>query len=420
MKNDIIVGLDIGTTKISAIVGRKNEYGKIEVLGMGRAESFGVHRGVVANIEKTTRAIRLAVTAAEEASGCDVREVIVGIAGQHIGSIQHSGSITRENPESLITALDIQRLTAEMFKLALPPGDKIIHVLPQEFIVDNEHGVTDPIGRAGVRLEANFHIITGKSAAINDINRCVELAGLEVKGLMLEPLASAAAVLGDDERMAGVAMVDIGGGTSDIAIFHENIIRHTAVIPLGGNVITEDIKESCMIMRPSAEQLKLKFGSAVAMDEQENQIVSIQGLKGRQPKEISVRNLAMVIEARMREILDYVYYEIQQSGYSKKLIGGIVVTGGGSQLKHLKQLVEYVTGLDARIGQPTEHLAGTIDEAGNPMYATGIGLIIRGFEELEVTSDTPRSRTVKKGSGWFKTIFDWGKKALQEEDTELK
>jgi len=419
MKNDIIVGLDIGTTKISCIVGRRNEYNKLEILGMGRAESFGVQRGVVANLEKTTNAIKQAVTAAEENSGHEIHEVIVGIAGQHIRSIQHRGIITRDNAEDFISKADIKRLTDEMYKLALPPGDKIIHVLPQDFIVDDEHGVTDPIGRAGVRLEANFHIITGKSAAINDIHRCVEHAGFIVKGLMLEPLASAASVLGDEEREAGVAMVDIGGGTTDIAIFHNHIIRHTAVIPLGGNVVTEDIKEGCMIMRNSAEQLKVKFGSALAVDEQENQIVSIQGLKGREPKEISLKNLAHIIEARMKEILDYSYYEIQQSGYADKLIGGIVVTGGGSQLKHLKQLVEYVTGLDARIGYPTEHLATGAEEAGNPMYATGVGLIIKGFEEFNVPVETGNT-TTKKGNGWFKNIFDWGKRALQEEDTELR
>lgn len=418
MKNDIIVGLDIGTTKISAIVGRKNEFGKLEILGMGRTESFGVQRGVVANIEKTTNAIKQAVELAEEASGHDITEVIVGIAGQHIRSIQHSGIITRDNAEELISPADIQRLTSEMFKLALPPGDRIIHVLPQEFIVDDEHGVTDPVGRLGVRLEANFHIITGRSAAITDIHRCVELAGLKVHGLVLEPLASAASVLSDDERQAGVAMVDIGGGTSDIAIFHDNIIRHTAVIPLGGNVITEDIKTGCMIMRSSAEQLKIKFGSAIPLDEMENQIVSIQGLKGRDPKEISVRNLACIIEARMKEILELVDYEIQQSGFAKKLIGGIVVTGGGAQLRHLKQLVEFVTGLDARIGQPTEHLTGDTEEAGHPMYATGIGLILRGFEEAGRTR--PSQKQQKKSAPWFKTIFEWGKKALQEEDTELR
>jgi cell division protein FtsA len=421
MKNEIIVGLDIGTTKISAIVGRKNEYDKLEILGMGRSESFGVQRGVVANIEKTTNAIKEAVAAAEETSGHEITEVIVGIAGQHIRSIQHSGIITRDSTATLINQQDIDRLTLEMHKLALPPGDSIIHVLPQEFIVDDQHGVTDPIGRSGVRLEADFHIITGKGAAISDIHRCVELAGLKVKGLVLEPLASAASVLSIEERDAGVAMVDIGGGTSDIAIFYQNIIRHTAVIPLGGNVVTEDIKEGCKVMRQSAEQLKVKFGSAVALDEQENQIVSVQGLKGRDPKEISVKNLSNIIEARMKEILEYVYYEINQSGFINKLLGGIVLTGGGSQLKHLKQLVEYTTGLDARIGYPTEHLASSANDLGNPMYATGIGLILRGFDEMHSRPEQDEKEVGQKTSrGWFKTIFDWGKKQLQEDDTELK
>lgn len=380
--NRIITGLDIGTTKICAIVGRMNEHGKIEVLGMGKADSFGVMRGVVANIDKTVEAIKLAIKEAEAKSNVKISEVYVGIAGQHIKSLQHRDIITREDQETEITQDDIDRLVQNMHKIVLPPGDRIIHVLPQEFIVDGEPDVKDPIGMNGVRLEANFHIITGQIAAAKNIFKCVEKAGLKVLDLILEPLASASSVLSEEEKEAGVALVDIGGGTTDIAIFKEGIIRHTAVIPLGGNIITEDIKEGCMIMRNQAELLKVKFGCALATETAENEIISISGLKGREPKEIRVENLAKIIQARMEEILEHVYHEIRMSGYAKKLIGGIVITGGGAQLKHIVQLAEYISGLDARVGYPTEHLTKTqFEEIRHPMYATGVGLILKGNED---------------------------------------
>lgn len=423
-KKDIIVGLDIGTTKISAIVGRMNEHGKIEVLGMGRADSFGVRRGVVANIEKTVEAIKIAVAEAEARSGHHIKEVYVGIAGQHIKSLQHRGTLTRSNYEEEIKWDDIIKMIEDMHKLVLEPGDKIIHVLPQEFIVDHEQGVKDPVGMAGVRLEANFHIITGQMTAIKNIHRCVEKAGLKTKDLILEPLASSASALTKEEIEAGVALVDIGGGTTDIAIFYDDIIRHTAVIPFGGNVVTDDIKEGCMIMRNQAEQLKIKFGSALALEAHENEIVSIPGLKGREPKEISVRNLAHIIQARMEEIIEHVDYEIRNSGFEKKLIGGIVITGGGSQLQHLKQLVEYITGFETRVGYPTEHLSkGLVEEARNPMYATGIGLIIKGFEDHtgnntgeEITEEHPKPEK----SSWFKSLLSKGEQFFTEDDKDFK
>jgi cell division protein FtsA len=380
----IIVGLDIGTTKICAVAGRRNEHGKIEVLSMGKADSFGVMRGVVANIDKTVLAIKSSVADAANKAGLDIGAVYVGIAGQHIRSMQHRGIIHRDKIDEEISRLDIDRLVLDMHKLALPPGDKIIHVLPQEFIVDHEQGIKDPIGMSGVRLEANFHVITGQTHAARNIHKCVEKAGLEVCDLILEPLASADAVVSEEEKEAGIALVDIGGGTTDIAIFQEGIIRHTAVIPLGGNIVTQDIKEGCMIMNNQAELLKVRFGSALATETQVNEIVSIPGLRGRPPKEISVRNLARIIQARMEEIVEHVHYEIQISGFEKKLIGGIVLTGGGSQLRHLVQLTEYVTGMDTRIGFPSEHLAqGAFEELKHPMFATGIGLILKGFESYD-------------------------------------
>jgi cell division protein FtsA len=424
----IIVGLDIGTTKIAAIVGRRNEFGKVEILGMGRSESLGVMRGMVANIEKTVASIKEAVTEAEAKSGVEIHEVHVGIAGQHIKSMQHRGMITRTSTQDEISQKDIDSIVDDMYKLAMPPGEEIIHVIPQEFIVDNEQGIKDPIGMSGIRLEANCHIITGLITAANNIQKCVSKAGLKTVDLILEPLASAEAVLTMEEKEAGVVLLDIGGGTSDIAIFQDGIIRHTAVIPFGGNVITDDIKEGCSIIRNQAELLKVKFGSALARQMKDNEIVSIPGLRGREPKEISVKNLASIIQARMEEIIENVYYEIKSSGFEKKLIAGIVITGGGSQLKHVTQLVEYITGMDTRLGLPNEHLSKGMDEVKSPMYATGVGLVIKGLNDLErqqrrsrysTTSATPpvHAEGTRKKGAWF----DFFRKGLGDtgDDTQI-
>ena len=394
--NDYIVGLDIGTTKIACLVGRRNEHGKIEIVGMGKAESLGVMRGVVANIEKTVDAIKIAVAEAEKNTGVKIKNVYVGIAGQHIKSLQHRGIIVRDDMETEISRDDIKKLTEDMRKLVVAPGDRILHVLPQEYIVDNESGIKDPVGMCGIRLEANFHVITGQIAAAKNILKCVEKAGLHMVDLILEPLASSDSVLSEEEKEAGVALVDIGGGTTDIAIFHDGIIRHTYVIPFGGNIITEDIREGCLVMKQQAEQLKIRCGSAVADKINNKSIVTITGLKGREPKEISLQNLASIIQARMEEIFELVNSEIIRSGYRDKLIAGVVVTGGGAQMQHLVQLVEYVTGLDARIGLPTEHLAPMkLELVKHPMYSTGIGLILKGFEDMDQPGDAKPTNQVK-------------------------
>lgn len=418
--SEIVVGLDIGTTKIVAIVGRKNEHGKLEVLGMGKSESIGVSRGVVSNIDKTVQSIKAAVEDAENKSGVDIKVVNVGIAGQHIKSLQHRGIKVRHNVDDEIGQHDIDALVDDMYKLVMLPGEEIIHVLPQEYIIDNEQGIKDPIGMAGVRLEANFHIITGQIAAAKNIYKCVHKAGIEVADLILEPLASSEAVLSAEEKEAGVALVDIGGGTTDIAIFQDGIIRHTAVIPFGGNSITEDIKEGCGIIKNQAELLKVKFGSSLASESQENEIVSIPGLRGRAPKEISLKTLAQIIQARMEEIIEHIHYEIKNSGYENKLICGIVVTGGGSQLKHISQLIEYVTGMDVRIGYPNEHLAkGNTEEITSPLFATGVGLVIKGFENTEHKSASKNGDVVghsNKRGGFFDKIFSAGQKFFEDDE----
>ncbi|GAK89918.1 cell division protein FtsA [Nonlabens ulvanivorans] len=379
------VGLDIGTTKIVAMIGRKNEYGKLEILGVGRSKSLGVHRGVVNNITQTIQSIQQAVDQAEAVSGIKIKEVTVGIAGQHIRSLQHSDYITRGNSEEVIDQSDIDTLCGQVHKLVMLPGEEIIHVLPQEYKIDGQSEIKEPVGMYGGRLEANFHVVVGQVASIKNIYRCVKSADLDLKKITLEPLASADAVLSQEEKEAGVALIDIGGGTTDLAIFKDGIIRHTAVIPQGGNIITEDIKAGCSIIEKQAELLKTKFGSAWPGENKENEIVSIPGLRGREPKEITLKNLSKIIHARVIEILENVFVEIKNYGHDdpkKQLIAGVVLTGGGSQLKHIKQLAEYVTGMPSRIGYPNEHLAGDSDaESTSPVFATAVGLVMKGLED---------------------------------------
>ncbi len=386
-QNDISVGLDIGTTKIVAMIGRRNEFGKIELLGTGKAKSLGVHRGVVNNITQTIQSIQMAVDEAIAVSGIKITEAVVGIAGQHIRSLQHSDYITRPNSEEVISEDDLDKLERQVYKLVMLPGEEIIHVLPQEFKVDGQAEITEPVGMYGGRLEANFHVVVGQVSSIRNIGRCIKSAGLNLAGITLEPLASAEAVLSTEEKEAGVALIDIGGGTTDLAIFKNGIIRHTAVIPFGGNVITDDIKEGCSIIEKQAELLKTKFGSAWPGENKDNEIVSIPGLRGRDPKEITLKNLSKIIHARVVEIIEQVFLEIKNYGHEepkKKLIAGIVLTGGGAQLKHLKQLVEYITGMDTRIGYPNENLAGDSDESlSSPQYATAVGLLMNGLNIID-------------------------------------
>ncbi len=416
---EIAVAIDIGTTKVCAIAGRRNEYGKIEVLGVGRVKSEGVSRGVVSNIDKTVKAIKEAVMIAERNAKCKFKIVHVGVAGQHIKSLHHHGLLVRHDSNSEIDKNDVEKLIKDMHKLVLPPGDKILHVIPQEFTVDDEQDIIDPIGMSGVRLEANFHIITGQITASRNIMKCVEKVGLEIADMTLEPIASAASVLSEQEKEAGVALVDIGGGTTDITIFKDGIIRHTAVIPFGGNVITKDIREGCTVMNDQAEKLKVKFGSALSREIFDNRIITIPGFKGRDPKEISEKNLARIIEARVEEIFDYVLWEIRRSGYERKLIAGIVLTGGGSLLRHVDLLSEKHTGLPTRRGEPVENLAhGYSSDLTSPVYATAIGLLITAIDnmpenavvfDLEEEDHAEDVHTEGRGRKIFSKLFTYTK-----------
>ncbi|WKZ60555.1 MAG: cell division protein FtsA [Cyclobacteriaceae bacterium] len=420
----IVVGLDIGTTKICAIVGRKNEFGKLEVLGMGKAESEGVVKGIVFNIDKTVYAIERAIKEAGDQAGIDIGVVNVGIAGQHIKSFIQHGGITRSAKEEEITIDDVERLTQDMYRMVVPPGSQIIHVMPQDYMVDYEEGIKEPVGMSGVRLEADFHIITAQTNAINNVNKCVRRAGLEIEDLILEPLASSLAVLSDEEKEAGVCLIDIGGGTTDIAIFYDNIIRHSAVIPFGGNIVTNDIKQGLMVLPQQAEQLKTRFGKAISEEASPNEIVSIPGIRNRSAKEISTKNLANIIQARMEEIIEMAHAEIISSGFENRLAGGIVITGGGAQLSNLKQLVEYMTGMDTRIGYPNEHLGkGKVEVVKSPMYATAVGLVLAGFRSLDERQDryrearelikaTPKAKRAVSSRNFFNEILTKTKSLL--------
>src|SRR6187399_1287646 len=382
----IIVGLDIGTTKIAAIAGRKNEYGKLEILGFGRANSNGVQHGQVLNIDQTIKAIQQALENCYESNpDLEISEVYVGIAGHHIKSLQTRGDIVRHDPDTEIKRPEIEQLINNQRKTFIPAGDQIIDVIPQDFHVDNFQNIKDPVGYNGVKVGANFHIITGDRNAIRNINRAVERSGLKTKDLVLQPLASSSAVMGDIDMEAGVAILDIGGGTSDLAVFYEGTLRHTAVIPFGGENITNDIRMGLGVLKSQAEAMKVQFGSAVSSEAKSNAFITIPGLKGMPAKEISVKNLANIIQARMGEILDFVTYHLKQVGMDNRALnGGIILTGGGSQLKHMIQLTEYATGLNARIGFPNEHLAaGHIEELAKPTYSTCIGLILKGYDDYE-------------------------------------
>ncbi|MHC1703964.1 MAG: cell division protein FtsA [Tenuifilaceae bacterium] len=434
--NDYIAAIDLGTTKIVTLIGKKNPNGKFQIISYSKTPSTGIKRGVVLNIEETVASIQRTVEEAQTQSGIILGDVFVGIAGQHIRSIKNRGYINRDSIESEITTEDVQKLINDMYKIPIEVGEEILHVLPQDFIVDNEPGVR-PVGMMGRRLEANFHIVIGQTASAKNIEKCVNRVGIKVNDLILEPLASAEAVLTDDEKEAGVVLVDIGGGTTDVAMFYDGIVRHTAVIPFGGNVITNDIKEGCSILFRQAESLKVQFGSALGDMAPEDKIVTIPGISGRDPKEISFKSLAYIIQSRMEEIIDAVNYEIENSGYAEKLSAGIVLTGGGALLRHLSQLVKFKTGLDVRIGYPNEHLsADNIEEINQPMYSTAIGLILKGYEQLShiqrhveenpiktTVEVTPEQTEALRTTARKSSIMDGLKKTLanmfEEKDMEM-
>ena len=393
----IVVGLDIGTTKVCAIIASVNDKGQINICGVGKSPSEGLNRGVVVNIDKTVNAIKDAIEQAELVSGIEVESVNVGIAGDHIQSVRSKGIITINNEDSEIRAHDVQRLIEDCKKIVLPNDQQIIHVIPQEFVVDGQDGINDPVGMSGMRMEADVHIITGLVSATKNIYRCVERAGYNVADIILEPLASSYSVLADEEKEAGVALVDIGGGTTDLAIFHGNNIRHTAVIAIAGKKVTDDVKIGLSVLDDQAEELKKNHGEAYVDLIEEEEIIKVPGIAGREPKELRKSILADIIQARLEEILEIVAIEIKRSNYADALSAGIVFTGGGSMIKNLTTLANEVLGMDAKIGRPEGLTGGLIEEVDNPIFATGVGLIMHAQKHGRNRPDMHKTIPSAKG-----------------------
>lgn len=427
-----VAAIDIGTTKIVAIIGRANSKGRIEIMGIGNVPSKGVKRGVVLNIEETSNSIRQAVKKAEEQAGVEVSNVFVGIAGQHIRSIKNRGYKYIDNQEHEIQQADVDALTHEMYKVPLGEGNEVIHVIPQSYMVDSETDIDNPVGMFGKRLDGNFHLVVGHVASAKNVVRCVERAGFHVIKLILEPLASAEAVLNNDEKEAGVALVDIGGGTTDISVFYDGVLRHTAVIPYGGYIVTQDIRKGCGILQRHAEQLKIQYGSALSDLAPENKVVTIPSIIGQEAKEITFKSLAHIIQARMAEVLAAINYELENSGYASSLSAGVVLTGGGSLLKNLVHLVNYELSMDARIGSPNCTYSGESDmEVAAPIYSTSVGLMMKGvsfYEESEEEDEYMEEDEEKefsgnirnKGKRIFKRLNNVFADLFDDRDTEMQ
>lgn len=399
-ENEIIVGLDIGTTKVCAIVAASNRDGKgLTILGIGESPSEGLNRGVVVNIEKTVRSIEQAVQQAEQQSGVTIGEVIVGIAGDHIQSFPTMGIVGISNPEKEITRRDVQRLLDETRKIALPSDRKILHIIPQDFIVDGQDGITDPVGMSGIRMEANVHVVTGLVTAAQNIYRCVERAGLRVRNLVLQPLASSYAVLDEEEKEIGVALIDIGGGTTDIAVFEGGIIRHTALFGIAGRQVTDDVRRGLGIIASQAERVKQEYGHAMQSGIMRDEMFMIPGVGGRKPMEITKSLLCEIIQPRMEELLEFALAEIRRSGYSQNLSAGIVLTGGGALLRGIDELAAQIIGMPVKIGIPTGSDSGGLSpEVENPRYATGVGLIRYAMKHSEQeVSESAEDDTAQQG-----------------------
>jgi len=402
MEHNIVVGLDIGTTKVCAVVAAVDDAGRFNVLGIGKSASGGLTRGVVTNIDKTVRSIQVAISEAEARSGIRIQSVIVGIAGDHIQSFQSRGVIAVSGTEHEISQADVNRLIEDTKRVALPADRRIIHVIPQEFIIDGQDGVFDPVGMSGVRLEANVHIITGLVTAAQNICKCVQRAGLQIRDMVLEPLASSYAVLDEEEKEVGIALLDVGGGTTDLAVFEDRTIRHTAVIPIAGNQVTNDIRKGLGVLTEQAERLKCQHGFAYLPSVVDDEPITLPGIGGRPPLDIDKRLLAQIIQPRMEEIFEIAAIEIKRSGYSRHLSAGVVLTGGGSLIKGSAELAREVLGMPVKIGVPSGFNAGLVREIENPMYATCVGLVLHGLRNKDAA---PLTFNNGKGGHSLKSIF---------------
>lgn len=386
---DVVVGLDIGTSKIAAIIGKLNANGQVDVLGLGTYPSVGMKKGVVVNIEATVDSIREAVKRAEVTSGISgIKKVLVGVSGSHIQSINSHGTVAIPNKE--VTHEDIDRVMQNAQTIKLPSSDQILHVMPQSYTIDGQEGIREPLGMSGVRLEANAHIVTGSASALSNISKCVERCGLEVEGLVLEQLASSDAVLSEDEKELGVCLVDIGAGTTDIAIFHEGAICHTHVFPVGGDQVTGDIAYALRTPTHAANDIKIKYACAHPQALREDEDIEVPSVGDRVARCLSRKSLVGVIGPRYAEIFEMVEEEIRKAGYANKLAAGIVLTGGSSQVLGLVELAEETMSMQVRMGMPMG-VSGMMQDVNHPEYATTAGLLLYARDNLENIESTTTS-----------------------------
>jgi cell division protein FtsA len=405
--SNLIVGIDIGTSKVLAIVGEIGTDGEIEIIGVGHHPARGLRKGVVSNIESTVQSIQRAVEEAELMAGCQIYSVFAGIAGAHINSFNSHGVVAVRDGE--VTQGDIERVIDAAKAMAIPNDQRILHVLPQDFVIDGQDGIREPVGMSGVRMEAKVHMITGAVSAAQNIVKCIRRCGLEVDDIILEQVASSESVLTEDERELGVCMIDIGGGTTDIAIFSDGAIRHTAVIPIAGDQVTNDIAVAFHTPTPSAEELKKKYGCALAQLVDEDQLVETPSMGGRPPRTLSRQNLAEIIEPRVEELLLLVQAELRRSGFEELIGSGIVMTGGSSRMEGMIDLAEEIFHLPVRLGVPN-YRGGLSEVVKNPIYATGIGLIQFGHanrSRINRISQEPVGfkALMERMKGWFSGSF---------------
>ncbi len=376
-ERDLLVGLDIGTSKVAAIVGEFNSSDEMEIIGIGLAPSKGLKKGVVVNLESTVNSIQRAVEEAELMAGCQIKKVFAGIAGSHIRSLNSHGIVAIKDKE--VMQSDIDRVIDSARAVAIPADQKILHILPQEFVIDQQEGIKEPVGMSGIRLEAKVHMVTGSVSAAQNIVKCIRRCGLDVEDIVLEQLASCTSVLSEDEKDLGVCLIDIGGGTTDIAVFSDGAIKHTAVIPIAGDQVSNDIAVALRTPTKNAEEIKIKHACALTQLADPQEMVDVPSIGDRDPRKISAQNLAEIIEPRYEELMLLVQAELRRSGYEDMIAAGIVLTGGSSKVKGLTELAEEIFHMPVRIGFP-QHMSGLTDVVKNPVFSTGVGLLLYGRE----------------------------------------
>ncbi len=405
---NLIVGLDIGTSKVVSIVGDVSDNGDIEVIGIGSHPSRGLKKGVVVNIESTVHSIQRAVEEAELMAGCDIHSVHTGIAGSHVRSLNSHGIVAIRDRE--VSGGDVDRVIDAARAVAIPADQKILHILPQEFLIDNQEGIREPIGMSGVRLEAKVHMVTGAESAAQNIVKCIQRCGLEVDDIVLEQLASSYSVLTDDEKELGSCIVDIGGGTTDLAVFHNGAIQHTAVIPIAGDQVTNDIAVSMRTPTQYAEEIKIKYACALSQLANPDETIEVPSVGDRPPRRLARQTLAEIVEPRFEELFGLIRDELRRSGFEELIAAGVVITGGSAKMEGAVELAEEVFHMPVRLGSP-QYVNGLMDVVRNPIHATGVGLLLYGYENIARRNQrsTPVSGSVAdlwgQTKSWFQSQF---------------